>query len=279
VEHGYFSDGLCQSLTYVPSSDANTVIKNTGLLIRYVKNGVRVFYDENNSESLQLYAGDPEEPLSLGFKVFSTDPFFESYTEPTVHKEDTILYFDNRGVDIDSDGKYRLHDEEYVSEADFQRLHSPSIEKHLSKRDILVRPAFIVNINTCDKEGGLFDDQSGVTSKSYYLRFQTRQTYWKYYLLGDLATEGSIIVDLGNETEFESIGEESLADRTEAWTFRSKTTLPLRERPEYRFQLKETNSRSGKVLIKRLPVASASQISREVVDGEEAFVSEMFINS
>ncbi len=81
-----------------------------------------------------------------------------------------------------------------------------------------------------------------------------------------------------NGNEFEVGEPETLSDKRPALTFRSKTYIPLRERPDCRFQLRERNSGAGKVLIRRLPVATASQIGKEVIDGVETAVSEMFIN-
>ena len=78
--------------------------------------------------------------------------------------------------------------------------------------------------------------------------------------------------------EFEDTGRDLLPDNREALTFRSKQRIPLRERSEYRFQLKEKGTNGGKVVIRRLPVASADQYIREMVDGKEAIVSEIFIN-
>jgi hypothetical protein len=249
VEHHFFSGGLCRELNFVPTSKTDMVIKKTGLLTKNTINGICLFYDENKSECLQLYAADPDEPLSFGFKVFSRDPFFENYTELPASKEDSILYFDNRDVEIDTAGKFRLHNEEYVSETDFENLDSRLLEDILNKRDRLIRPIFTVNIFVPEKEGSLFDEQSKAISTSYQLKFKSRQTFWKYYLLGDIAGEDSYVADLNNETEFEFAGVESLADNRAALTFRSKTTLPFRERSDCRFQLRDRNSGGGKVLI------------------------------
>ncbi len=278
VEHRFFFAGLCPVLDFVPTPKTNVVIEKTGLLTRNTINGIRLFYDENRSDSLQLYAADPAEPLNFGFKVFSKDPFFQNYTNLPVAKEDTILYFDNRNVKSETTGRLRLHDEEYVSETDFVRMDSPLLADSLSKKDRLVKPVCVVNICISENESSLFDEPSKAISKSYYLKFQARQTFWKYYLLGDMARENLHIADLDSETEFASAGVESLSDNRTALTFRSKTTLPLQERSTYRFQLRDGNSGGGKVLIRRLPVAPASQIYQEVIDGQEAFVSEMFIN-
>lgn len=88
-----------------------------------------------------------------------------------------------------------------------------------------------------------------------------------------------MVADLDNTIEFESSGSEVLADQRTAITFKSKVPLPMRERSEYRFQLREKGPGSGKVLIRRLPVASAAQIGVERTEGQTTLVSEMYINS
>jgi hypothetical protein len=88
----------------------------------------------------------------------------------------------------------------------------------------------------------------------------------------------SFITDLNHEIEFEATGRASLPGNRMAMTFRSKQRIPLREKSEYRFQLREKETNGGRVLIRRLPVASAGQFYKETVDGKEAIVSEIFIN-
>ena len=93
-----------------------------------------------------------------------------------------------------------------------------------------------------------------------------------------MAEGHDFIVDLNNNTEFEDTGKTSLPGNRIALTFRSKDRIPLREEYEFRFQLKEKGPNGGKTIIKRLPVASASQLYREIIDGNEEIVSEIFIN-
>ena len=72
---------------------------------------------------------------------------------------------------------------------------------------------------------------------------------------------------------------EVMADRQTAWTIRSKTPLTMQERSEYRFQLREEASGNGKVLIRRLPVASAEHIGVDQSGNRATLVSEMYVNS
>ncbi len=278
VEHTYFSKGWCAGLNFVPTPNSLKLIEKTGLLLRHVQNGVRVFFDQNSSEALRLYATEPEEPLRLAFKVFAREMFFRAYTEINTPKEDSILYFENQAGEIDATNRFRLHDTEFVSAKDFEKLTSSRITGILTRKDRLLKPEFIISIGLGETEIQILDAAPKTAYHQYYLKFQARETFWKYYLLGSMTKKKSYITDLNHETEFEDTGRASLPDNRLAITFRSKQKIPLREKSEYRFQLKEKDPNGGKVIIKRLPVASAGQFYKEIIDGKEAIVSEIFIN-
>ncbi len=278
VEHTFFSKGWCAGLNFVPTPNSLIFTEKTGLLIRHTQNGVRVFFDQNSSEALRHYATGPDEPLRLAFKVFAREMFFRAYTELSIPEEDAILYFDNQGREIDATHRFRLHDAEFVSAKDFEKLNSSRITGILSRKDRLLKPEFIISIGLGETEIQILDAASKTAYHKYYLKFQARETFWKYYLLGSMTKKKSYIADLNHETEFEDTGRAQLPDNRLALTFRSKQRIPLREKSEYRFQLKEKDPNGGKVIIRRLPVASAGQFYKEIVDGKEAIVSEIFIN-
>jgi hypothetical protein len=278
VEHTYFSGGSSPGLNFIPTPKTLAVLGKANLLMEKTPKGVGVFYDQGNSEALKLYMSDPDEPLQAGFKVFADDPCFKNYSDLKAPGKDSILYFDNQAVKPDAAGRYRLHEAQYVSEVDFERLDSPRLEQVLNPKDRLVKPEFVVTIRLAGEDLPQLDHPSIDNARDYYLRFKARETIWKYYLLGKLKKKKSYIVDLNNETEFEDTGPVSLPGNRTALTFRSKQKLPLREKSGFRFQLKEKDPGGGKVLIKRLPVASANQLEMDVIAGKEAIVSEIFIN-
>ena len=279
VEHTFFTWDLCPGLKFNPTPITGAVLDKADLLIKNIPNGIRIFYNQNNTEALQLYVNNPDEPLWLAFKVYAQDRNFKNYADQKDPGKDSFLYFDNEGVKSDETGRFCLHDADYVSENDFEVLDSPRLEDIISPRDHFVKPEFIVSIRLTEEEISQSEEPSKAPFNKYYLKFKARQTIWKYYLLGSLAKKQSHIVDLNNEMEFEDAGPTSLPDNRIALTFRSKQKLSLRERSEYRFQLKEKDPIGGKVLVKRLPVASADQFFKEILNGKEAIVSEIFINS
>ena len=196
-----------------------------------------------------------------------------------MYSKDFILYFDNRGVKKDKTGRMRLHDKEYVSGADFEELDSPRVDDILNKKDRLTRPVFIAHISITAKESRLLQDRTKAAFKNYYVKFNARQTFWKYYLLGNMERGKLYVTDLNKENEFVSAGRESLPDSRTALIMRSTSPIPLREKFDCRFQLRQEGKAGEKVIIKRLPFASARQLSREIINNKDAEVSEIFINS
>ena len=85
-------------------------------------------------------------------------------------------------------------------------------------------------------------------------------------------------MDVNKTMEFQSTGHTRVTEQQTALTFRSTKPIPFREQFDYRFQLQANGNGGKKILMKRLPMASARHITKEVIKGEEAVVSEIFIN-
>ena len=279
VRHSFFASGLCRELEFVPTPRTAGKIRNAGLLLKLTRAGIRVFSDLGRLDSLQLHAADDQDPLELVFKAYARDPLFMNYTESGPDRQDAVRYFDSVAAVTQEDGSLRLHAGVYAGVEDFRPTDDRGFQDVLTPRDRLAKPAFVVNIGVPKEDADALGDGTDGGPRAYFVNFQERQTIWKYLLVGDLAREDYYVADLDNSTEFAPGGNEVLADERTAITFKSTTALPLRERSEYRFQLRERDSGDGKVLIRRLPVASAARIGMERTEGQATLVSEMYINS
>ncbi|MCH7736964.1 MAG: hypothetical protein IH872_06120 [Chloroflexi bacterium] len=279
VRHSFFSNGLCHELNFTPTPKTAVKLSNSGLLFKETSGGVRVFYDSDRLDSLRLHAADAQEPLNLVFKAYSRDAFFMNYTECGPDQDDAVRYFDSANAVTQHDGRMRLHAKEYSGSDDFKPMDFAGFQDVLTPADRLLRPTLVVKIGVPKEVAdALGDDATGAVG-NYFVSFQGRQTVWKYFLLGELAREDIYIADLDNSTEFESSVAEVLADERTAITIKSKTMLRLQERSDYRFQLREEDSGNGKVLIRRLPVATAAHIGAERTGDQSTLVSEMYINT
>ena len=112
----------------------------------------------------------------------------------------------------------------------------------------------------------------------YHVRFQARETYWKYYLVGDANQPNAHIKDVDGKVDFEDLGEEMLSNGSLARIFISKQALPLQARAKQKFQLLVKKNGRTKVYVRRLAVASAKRINKQILNSSELFVSEIYIN-
>jgi hypothetical protein len=279
VEHAYFADGRCRGLAFVPTQRTLYFINKTGLLIKHTTNGIAIFYETSRIETLRQFFSDVDEPFSLAFKVFSRAPDFSYYTQPVTFKEDASLYFDNQGTTPDDEsGVVRLHPDEYVTDQNFVELGSQLLVDIINKKDILIRPVFVVNIGNSPSISTVLSSGQNSSSCNFCIKFQARETFWKYYLLGEMKKKNAFISDRNNGFEFEYVGEELLPDNRAGIVFISKQLIPVREMSDCYFQLKEKGVGGDRILIKRLPVATPNQFSRKIIDGQEAAVSDIYIN-
>ena len=278
VFHDFFIEGVCPYLVFEPTTATQRVIDNAGLLLKKTRAGIMLAYNQERLEALQLFAKDVNDPLSFEFKVYATDSAFRSYTEPYSEDNGEILYFDNQNGALQKDGKIRLHELEYVSKINMVKLNAVQVKDILSQRDRLVSPVVVIKIVAGSGEDALFDNNDLPQTQTYCLNFVARQTFWKYYLLGNSAKGRVYISDADQKVEFESTGDTVLPDNRIAHTFRSKQRLPLEEKSQLRFQLMEDGHGGERILINRLPVARASQTGKDVVAEQGMLVSEIYIN-
>ncbi len=278
TEHGFYEDGVAPGLNFIPTESTARVIGNGGLLVKPVVGGITVMFDTKDTESLQLYIEDKDEPLNLVFKVTTEDAGFKSRTDASLEADDSMLLFDSGGREDAVDGWIKLHDSKYVSMIDLTRLDSNQLTDVLSHREKRLPPLFVVNIRVSEKDLQNVDGDNDVAPKHYVIRFKEREVFWKYYLLGRVARENVYLSDLDSDAEFVFSGREIVGDRREAMTFRTTKKLSLKASPKYRFQLREKDNGGDKVIIKRLPMAEVTRLGRDVIDGSNEVVSEIYIN-
>jgi len=278
IEHGFYEDGVVRGLNFIPTESTARVIGNTGLLVKPVVGGVTVMYDKKDRESLQLYAEDNTEPLNLVFKVVTNDAAFKSRTDASLEVESAVLFFDSSDRDELIDDRIKLHDGKYATMIDAIRLDSSQLADVLSRGERYRPPLLVVNIHVAEKDLKRVDSDNEVLPRHYYIRLKEREVFWKYYLLGRLARENVYLSDLDSNAAFVFLGKETIGGQREALAFRTTKKLSLKANPNYRFQLREKENGSDKVLIKRLPMAQIARLGREVIDGRNEVVSEIYIN-
>jgi len=282
VTHSYYRHGACSCLEFVPTRKTQMLFRNIGMLCKKTNDGIQIIFDENNLETLVKYTQEPLEILSFDFKVYAHDPDFKSYTEPFTAVGNEILYFDN--LSIDGSGQQSLSISSRVTEQDFKKPDSPEINNLLDPRDRLLPPVLVLRIFAKNRRTSLLEQWLDSESTVYSVSFNSRETYWKYYLIGKLASQDKSarhysVVDADSQAKFETTGEELLADQRLAYTFRSKQRIPLNDYYPFRFQLIQQDQDDQTVIIDGLPVANIRQVGMDTVNEQSEVVSEIYINS
>lgn len=275
VEHAYFLEHICKTLEFIPAEPSVAVLKKTGLLLRSSESGISVFYEDDKMNILRLHA---EDGLSLVFKVFSKDPNFFRYTIPSVSTDPNLLFLDNQHITLDSTGKQMLHSDSNVTDTALIDSNADQLEGMLDRKDYLVKPAFIVRMFITADAQGLCSEKLDAAARKFYIRFTTSQSFWKYYISGDLSKRNVYIADLDNAVQFNNAGNILLPGHREAILLQSSVAIPMQEQHHHRLQLRESGNMGDKVLIKRLPNANVNQMYGEMMSGKMENVSEIYIN-
>lgn len=117
----------------------------------------------------------------------------------------------------------------------------------------------------------------GALGQTQTLQWQARQSIWCYWLLGDWDDPDLSIVDAHGTWQFEALGVMAMdkGSASQAYCFRSRQALPLRERAPPGLQVR---ARNGRVLVPQLPAPRPSALQYEAgPDGRRA-VSEIFVS-
>ncbi len=275
VEHTYFLENICKTLEFIPAEPSVAKLKKTGLLIKSSESGVSVFYEDDKMNILRLHA---EDDLSLVFKVFSKDPNFFRYTIPGARTDSNLLFFNNQPITLDPTGKQMLHSDPNVTDKALIDSNAGQLEGMLNRKDYLVKPAFIVQMHITADARGLCSEELDAAARKFYIRFTTNQSFWKYYISGDLSKRNVYIADLDNAVQFNNAGNILLPGHREAILLQSSVAIPMQEQHHHRLQLRESGNMGDKVLIKRLPHANVNQMYGEVMNGQMENVSEIYIS-
>lgn len=275
IEHAYFSGNNCKLLEFVPTAPSVALLRNAGLLLKSSESGVAVYFDHDNIDILRLHAADN---LTLIFKVLAKDPNFLRYTAPGAPPDQTMLFFDNRAINRDDPDRQLLHGGATVAEDSWADMAAEPLASILDRKDLLIKPAFILQMNITADAQGLCSDQLDPAARKFFIRFGANQTFWNYYVLGELSKRAIYIADLDNAVQFKSIGNVTLPGQREALVLQSSVAIPMQEHSRHRLQLRESGNMGDKVLIKRLPNASVDQTFSAMINGKMENVSEIFVN-
>jgi hypothetical protein len=313
VEHTFFTDARCaNALKFVLTPKSAELLQRSGFLARESDTGVAVLADSVRFEALSMIARDTEEPFHLTWLAYAADPLFCNYTEGLVYPPEGLPVFDSdRAVAEKPTGRWRLQREAYVSAADACSLDDESVVQALSRQR--VPPLFIVTLRLGEtgtwasavratvagaSASGASASEATVPlgkpeaqapadtpaaalqpdPKRYVLRFAARAAVWKYWLIGDWRDSQPQVVDPDGQAAFQQAQDATLPDGRAAVTIRSVAPIAIFRHSPFRFQLRGRAGSGERLLVKRLPVAGTTQLTREPRALGGSLVSEIYVH-
>ena len=283
VRHAFYAPEPCAGLRLTPTPASASKVQRLGAVMRPTTEGVAVYIEGQRLPTLQALANDTNEPLEFYLLGRSSDPDFASATAGLAQARDQVLLFDSaRAQHPDAAGWRLLHPGAHAGAESAVPTHlpplgdtpgtatTPPIAGALPPADRRVPPAFLLRIRI---------ETPGTTlGQRWCVMLQSRATHWKYLIPAEWAAQAPQVVDIDQRIGFEAPRPEALADGRSALVARSRSAIALQRRPRQRFQLLAQQPAADKVLVKRLPVASAGQLHLETIDGVRTLVSEIFVN-
>ncbi|MDX2303205.1 MAG: hypothetical protein NW226_10415 [Microscillaceae bacterium] len=278
-----------------PSPETAEWIRKSGILIQNVQNRVIFCADEHKKEAFIHLLEDDRDSL-ISFYLQEVDPYWLNLTELPFHfnKQPALLYFSNQ----ENSSNDQLHVSEFVTELDILSAQSsPRILTGLKRLSSLSFPSRDLALSLkptlkMQKMAGWVDIHLKAATKekwlkalksinpfeklTYYLQFQTRSVYWRYWFYLNPGENPDHIQSLKIVTEdqsvyFEGPDEILMPDSRRAWVYTSNKPLPIYERSPFRFELflekklrkQETlnfGSRKKTQIIFALPVAQPEAV-------------------
>ncbi len=245
VSHGYCRDASQCRLRLQPDERSLAWLDHAGVLLRPRANGLQAALEQREGRPAGL-------PVALHFGLFADDPGFGQYTAGLAGRGEPPARFDSMAA-VSDPASGRLQMTQAVPQCG---PASPRAAR---------APHFIVTLRLA------------MPGLRWRVQLAPRALVWKYILVGDWAAEQPQVIDSAGVVEFEPASDEPLSSGVPALAIRSTTQLPLQERSEQRFQLRGRRGNRPRELVKRLPVASATQLGMDHRGGVPTLVSEIFV--
>ncbi|MCO7226564.1 hypothetical protein [Pleionea sp. CnH1-48] len=273
IEHEFFDYKPCRALNLEFNETSKKRLFNADVMAINRKSSIQLLMSPRSLRVINAYIRDNESNLVI--KVHASDPLFYNFTKMNIKNGKTTYYLSNEKGDNKVDGVINLHKEESLSDSDLISIDSKDYTDLFSERDFVNTPLAVIEISL----KSLLEQSDNSNNTVYYkVYFESRKTYWKYWLIDNSGGNDYSIIDLDDNQQFSFLGTEVIDNNKRASVYMSKLPIALKQYSNVRLQLKETKSDFNRVIVKRLPVASNRQINSSVLDGEKVDVSEIFVN-
>ncbi len=269
--HQYFANGAWSDLEFTPTESTRRIFRSCSAVLRQNGNSLSLLYDAGRHVALGMLAEETGGELRIGLKASVRDRSFRNYTELGARLAEALPCFGNASSGLAESDVTRLSREAVASAADFRPTRDLLADSLLTPGELRMPPDMLIDLRFSR------DVLNSGEAPRFQIGFATRTLYWNYILLGGINRDKLFIVDLDEKVEFEQLEEAYSVANRQGRVFRSRTWLPIQEQSPFRFQLRERGNGSGRIVVKRLPVA-ADNFGRQTIAGTEELVSNLFVN-
>lgn len=121
-----------------------------------------------------------------------------------------------------------------------------------------------------DTANRLVDGKGGMTSPDYYIQYNARVTYWRYYIVenDNVQYNAHQVLDKDKKIEFGSSAAVTLNNGRTATLITSKTPIPLKQYPVSKFELNMKRNGKGTTATVNLPLANVEVIKPDMREGK-----------
>ncbi|MEL0635645.1 hypothetical protein V6259_02535 [Marinomonas sp. TI.3.20] len=239
IRHSYFSSYIAQQIDVIPTFDTQQWLETNQMFIKNISGGICIFFDP---DKLNTPSSDKNSQY-LQFKVFSGDSYFRNYTNTPLPQSLCTAEFDivvNRSENSDATPKQWLSPEELLDHPE---------KKIISPYELSQNLIGLINIEI--PANYYYEANKHIT-----LSYEHCETYWKYYFLSLKHSNQFKIDDPKKTYSFEFQGVEKINNQSDVMTFISQTPIPIYQRSDMTFQLRNQYH----PVLRRLPVADPKQM-------------------
>lgn len=256
VTHSYYKNNFCTCLQFIPCSGTAAVIKRYGFRLNQQADGFQLYLDAVSSPvSLFNHIENVTGASSFDFKICSMLSDFSVITNWPVNWKGQFQFNSSNSLNT-------IAGETFLLQQELQTAAATGGSLKLYFKDIL----------------GMY--AAGVTK--YSISFEARSTRWQYFIVNRSDVHfNKLTVKDKKGFVFEGQTEVPTPAGEKAFLFSSPQNLPLKQEPEYVFDLvniqQSSNYNGSNIIYKGLPTPGTSLIETVVMNGRTEVLSPMYV--
>lgn len=282
VSHEYYTNNVDGAIDVSLSNESKSLLANAGILYKYSAGLLRVLGTSDSINALDLYVREHSEQQAqqipseqnikepvIALLISARASEIYQITTDVPPPDQQCWYVSNR--EEYQQTPHFLNDRNVLNKTQQLAVSDPQIAKILPRENRNHSVIGIVEISVKQ----LLKTLKASAYLDFTLQMQSTKSLWKY-LIQDNQQRKLEIIDLHGVQQFRLTQAERLNNQD--WVcYLSDREIVLKEHNSAAFQLNSIVNNESQMLVSRLPVASPMSIHKQVVNGEQAVVSEIFV--